>query len=187
MPAPVFSGGAAARTSGFPSFYHRTCFGSRSARREGFVELGESTLTCLFALIAIRQGQWSASHERNLAIHRLFNLGLEGVADQTGNQPTQRDVLLLSPLPQMVQKIVRQGNPNLRSCVHADPMSATSVAASAHCFVMSVVHSLFLQRWNLKEKSREPTQFEIHPFRYALIRSLWTLTKPNHRANRTCR
>jgi hypothetical protein len=160
---------------------------SRSARGEGLLELGERTLTCLFALIAIRQTQRSASHERNLAIHRLLDLGLEGVADQTGNQPTQRDVLLLSPLPQMVQKIVRQGNPNLRSCVHADPMSATSVAASAHCFVMSVVHSLFLQRWNLKEKSREPTQFEIPTLRYDLIRSPSTLTKPNHRANRTCR
>ena len=63
----------------------------------------------------------------------------------------------------------------------------TSAASSAHRFVMSVVHCLFLQRQNLKEKSREATQFEIRPFRYALIRSLSTLTKPNHRANRTCR
>ena len=61
------------------------------------------------------------------------------------------------------------------------------MAASAHCFVMSVVHSLFLQRWNLKEKNREPTQFEIPTLRYDLIRSPSTLTKPNHRANRTCR
>jgi len=39
-----------------------------------------------FSLIVFRQGQWSAFQER--AIHRLFDLGLEGVADQTGYQPT---------------------------------------------------------------------------------------------------
>ncbi len=55
---------------------------SRSVRRQGFLKLEESTLTCIFAPIAIRQSQWSASHERSLAIHRLFDPGLEGVADQ---------------------------------------------------------------------------------------------------------
>ena len=95
----MLSGGAAARVSGSPSFYHRTCFGSRSARREGFLELEESTLTCHFASIAIRQSQWSASYERNPAIHRLFDPGLEGVADQTGNQQAKGNVLRLGGLP----------------------------------------------------------------------------------------
>src|SRR5271157_4271366 len=55
---------------------------SRSTWREGLLELEESTLTCLFASITIRQTQWSASHESSLAIHRFFDPGLEGVADQ---------------------------------------------------------------------------------------------------------
>ena len=116
------------------------------------MNLRRARLTCLFASIAIRQTQRSASHQSSLAIHRLFNTSFHGVADQFGDQPTQRDVLLLGDSAEVAQKIVRQSNPNLRSCVHADPMSATSAASSAHSFVMSVVHSLFLQRWNLKEK-----------------------------------
>ena len=83
---------------------------SRSAWREGFLELEESTLTCIFASITIRQTQRSASHERSLAIHRLFDPGLEGVADQTGYQPTQRDMLLLGDSAKMAQEIVGQDN-----------------------------------------------------------------------------
>src|SRR5436305_1147169 len=40
-------------------------------------------------------------------------LRLHGVADQTGDQPAQGDVLLLSRAPQMVQEVIRQGDPNL--------------------------------------------------------------------------
>jgi hypothetical protein len=36
--------------------------------------------------------------------------------------------------------------PNWRSCLYADPMSATSAVSSAHCFVISVVHP-----WSSKE------------------------------------
>src|SRR5262245_11004788 len=38
----------------------------------------------------------------------------------------------------MVQELIGQGDPNLRSCACADPRNATGVAVSA----MSVVHSL---------------------------------------------
>jgi hypothetical protein len=97
---------------------------SRSARREGFLELEESRLTCIFASITIRQTQRSAFQERSLAIHRLFDLGLEGVADQTGYQPTQRDMFLLSEFAKMAQEIVGQDNEYVGTSVHSDPPSA---------------------------------------------------------------
>ena len=67
-------------------------------------------------------------------------LRLHGVADQTGDQPPQGDVLLLRRLPQVVQEVIGQGDPDLRSCARADARCATGVAVSA----MSLVHSLSL-------------------------------------------
>ena len=70
------------------------------------MNLGRARLTCLFASIAIRQTQRSASRERSLAIHLLFDPGLEGVTDQTGNQPAKANVLRLGGLPLMDQQII---------------------------------------------------------------------------------
>src|SRR5271166_6535531 len=68
----------------------------------------------------------SLSHESSLAIHRLFDPGLECVADQTGYQPTQRDMLLLGDSAEVAQKIVGQDNDDFGIGVHCDPPSAFS-------------------------------------------------------------
>ena len=151
------------------------------------LSLREATLTSVIASSVTHQADWSASRESDLTFHASLQPGLKSVADQTSYQPTQGDVFLLSRLPQMVQEVIGQCDLNLRSCVIADLMSATGVAASAHWSVMSVVHPLSLQRRNLREKSRGTAQFEVPTLRYARIMSPSTLTKPNHRANRTCR
>ena len=88
------------------------------------LELEESTLTCLFASITIRQTQRSASHESSLAIYCLFDTSFHGVADQSGDQPTQRDVLLLGESAELAQQIVGQNNMNVRICVHCELPSA---------------------------------------------------------------
>jgi hypothetical protein len=67
-------------------------------------------------------------------------LRFHSVADQTGDQPPQGDVLRLSRPPQVVQEVIGQGDPDLRSCACADARCATSVAVSA----MSLVHFLSL-------------------------------------------
>ena len=46
----------------------------------------------------------------DLAIHRLFDLRLEGVADQSSYQPTQRDMLLLGDFAEVAQEIIGQDN-----------------------------------------------------------------------------
>ena len=68
----------------------------------------------------------SLSHESSLAIHRLFDPGLECVADQTGYQPTQRDVLLLGDSAEVAQKIVGQDNDDFGIGVQCKPPSAIS-------------------------------------------------------------
>jgi len=93
---------------------------------EGFLELEESRLSRLLASITIRQTQRSASHESSLAIHRLFDPGLEGVADETGDKPPQRDMLLLGESAEVAEQIVGQNDENARIGVHCDPSSAIS-------------------------------------------------------------
>jgi hypothetical protein len=44
----------------------------------------------------------------------------------------------------VVQEILRQDNLKLRRCVRIGRASATSAASSAHLFMMTVVHFLFL-------------------------------------------
>jgi hypothetical protein len=86
-------------------------------------------------------------------IHESSHAGLKSVADDSGYEPPQGNVLPLRRLPQMLQEVIGQRDPNLRLCAHADARSATSVAVSA----MSLIHSLSLQRPNLPEGSvREP-------------------------------
>jgi hypothetical protein len=76
-----------------------------------------------------------------------------GVADQTGDQPAQGDMLPLRRLPQVIEEVFGQGYLKLRSCACADARCAISVAVS----VMSPVHSLFLQQ----PDPRAPIQFEV--------------------------
>jgi hypothetical protein len=87
-------------------------WGSQSARRWGFLELEENRLTCLLASIAIRQTHGSAT--RSLAIHRVIDPALEGIAEQTGYQPTQRNMLLLSKSTEVAKQIVGQDNADFR-------------------------------------------------------------------------
>jgi hypothetical protein len=60
----------------------------------------------------------------------------------------------------MVQEVIGQSDPNLRSCVHADPISATSVAVAAHLLVMSVVHSLSPGKESAKDSILDPRTSE---------------------------
>src|SRR5208337_1271901 len=66
------------------------------------------------------------SRESSLAIHGLFDPGLECVADQTGYQPPQRNMLLLCEFAKMAQEIIGQHNEDFGIGVHCDPPSAIS-------------------------------------------------------------
>jgi hypothetical protein len=44
--------------------------------------------------------------ESDLAVYGLFQPGLEGVADQSDDQPTKWNMLRLRHLPQVVEEIV---------------------------------------------------------------------------------
>ena len=107
------------------------------------------------------QTEGSACRESGLTVNGWFDPWFEGVANETGDKPTQRDVLLLGDPAEVAEEIVGQGNPNLRRCVRRDFASATRTASSAKLSVMSVVHSLILLRRNPQEKSREAAQFSL--------------------------
>lgn len=63
----------------------------------------------------------SRSATGSLVIHRLIDPGLKGVTEQTGDQPTQRDMLLLRNPTEMAEKIVGQDNSDFGIGVHFDP------------------------------------------------------------------
>jgi hypothetical protein len=56
----------------------------------------------------------------------LFDPGLESVADETGYQLRQRNMLLLCEFAKMAQEIIGQHNEDVRIRVHYDPPSAFS-------------------------------------------------------------
>ena len=62
--------------------------------------------------ISIRRDQRSAPSSQ--AIHRLLDPALKGIEDQTGYQPTKRDMPLLSNFTEVAKKIVGQDNGDFR-------------------------------------------------------------------------
>src|SRR5262245_59601044 len=138
-------------------------------------------------LAVLRRTGPSTSSKSDLTIHGSLQPGLEGVVNQPRHQPPQRDVLLLGDSAEVVQEVVRQSHPDLRIGAPRAPPRRTGVAEVVRCVVMSVVHSLSLRQRDFQEEIRTTAQAEIPAPRYALSRSSSALTKPNHRANRTCR
>ncbi len=116
----------------------------------------------------------SLSRESSLAIHGLFDPGLESVADETGYQLLQRNMLLLCEFAKMAQEIIGQHNEDVRIRVHYDPPSAFSRRRPGVSQRMDKVRSVPSVQLKVDRGSHH-RGWHCSPM------------NPNQRANRTCR